>query len=185
MLEAPVGFQVDPPEHSLGYLLWQVSRRWRRTLIEALAPIDLSDTQFSMLAGIRTLTNSPGAAHNQAALAEHLSIDVMTVSQIVRRLEARGLVERTPNTNDTRAKVLSLTREGKRLLDDAFERYDGAQRAFFAESGGERLWRDLTRLNRKPEDAAASAESGLPPRTDSLDSRQTSDSDRRTRQAAE
>lgn len=183
MLEAPVGFKVDPPEHSLGYLLWQVSRRWRRALIEALAPIDLTDTQFSMLAGIRTLTNRPGAARNQAALAEHLSIDVMTVSQIVRRLEGRGLVERAPNTSDTRAKVLSLTRAGNRLLDDAFVRYLEAQRSFFAIGDGARLWRDLTDLNRPVGDTAGAAAPDLSPHVNPLESRQNTD--RRARQAAE
>jgi DNA-binding MarR family transcriptional regulator len=55
----------------------------------------------------------------QVSLAAALDVDQMTVSGIVGRLEKRGLIERFPDPNDSRAKLAKLTPAGRELVLNA------------------------------------------------------------------
>jgi DNA-binding MarR family transcriptional regulator len=55
-------------------------------------------------------------------LAGALRCDNSNVTGIADRLEARGLVERRPDPNDRRVKMLHLTEEGARLREQLWER---------------------------------------------------------------
>jgi DNA-binding MarR family transcriptional regulator len=50
------------------------------------------------------------------ALAESMSTDAPAATVIVNDLEERGFVRREPHPEDKRAKVVSVTTEGKRVL---------------------------------------------------------------------
>ena len=119
------------PENSLGFLLWQVSRRWRRHFKDGLAEIGLTDMDFTMLAGIRVLTERKLAPPTQVNLADYNNVDVMSVSQVVRRLERKGLVIRKRHATDTRAWLLGLTSDGERALADAAVLADRLHESFF------------------------------------------------------
>jgi MarR family transcriptional regulator, temperature-dependent positive regulator of motility len=56
---------------------------------------------------------------NQTELVERTGIDRSTLAEIIPRLVRKGLVQRRRSREDTRAKVLRLTDEGRRLLDAA------------------------------------------------------------------
>jgi DNA-binding MarR family transcriptional regulator len=59
------------------------------------------------------------AAHGertQAQLASGAGCEPPTITMAVRKLEAAGLVRRTPSVSDARAIVVSLTDEGRALL---------------------------------------------------------------------
>src|ERR1700716_1714444 len=55
-------------------------------------------------------------------LAERLKSDPSNVTGLIDRLEARGLVERRPDSNDRRIKGLALTAAGARLRERLFAR---------------------------------------------------------------
>lgn len=123
--------EFDAPEHSPGFLLWQVSMAWQRRIRAALKPLDLTHVQFVLLAATGWLTRR-GAAITQVQIADHAQVDAMMTSQVLRTLEAKELVSRAPHPTDTRAKCVELTPAGRRLLVlalDTVEREDGA---FFA-----------------------------------------------------
>jgi DNA-binding MarR family transcriptional regulator len=103
------------PEDSTGYLLWQVTHAWQRQLEQTLAALDLTHLQFVLLAGIGWLTRN-GDLLTQVELAAFCQIDVMQISQVVRKLEAKKLIRRTTHPTDTRAKVLALTPIGETKL---------------------------------------------------------------------
>ena len=52
-------------------------------------------------------------------------------SQVVRKLEAKGLIERATDRDDTRAKRLRITAAGTALALGAIERVESADAAFF------------------------------------------------------
>lgn len=52
---------------------------------------------------------------SQHELVERLNLAKSTVSRLVKGLVKRGWIERTPNFNDRRSKVLKLTVEGQRI----------------------------------------------------------------------
>lgn len=51
-------------------------------------------------------------------IADHMRITLPAASQLVDRLVTQGLLERTEDPNDRRCKQVSMTREGKQLVDD-------------------------------------------------------------------
>lgn len=56
---------------------------------------------------------------NQTEAVERTGIDRSTLAEIIGRLVRKGLLQRRRSREDSRAKVLRLTDEGRRLLDAA------------------------------------------------------------------
>jgi DNA-binding MarR family transcriptional regulator len=68
---------------------------------------------FSRLRALKRVGKTPLTLR---ALAEAMSTDAPAATVIVNDLEARGLVRREPHPGDKRAKTVSVTSEGKRML---------------------------------------------------------------------
>ena len=109
--------------------LRQATRRVTQLYDQALAPLDLRATQYSLLTQIDTL--GPVAFN---PLAETLVMDRATLGHNVRPLEARGLV-RIEVGADRRSREISLTQEGRDLLIEARTLWRQAQQSFETELG--------------------------------------------------
>jgi DNA-binding MarR family transcriptional regulator len=118
------------PDESPGFLLWHVTLRWQRDIAAALAPWGLTHVQFVLLANAWWL-NSGGEDPNQLALARQAGTDVKMTSQVLRKLEAKGLIQRETDTADTRAKKLRVTGRGAELAQQAIAAVEAADAAFF------------------------------------------------------
>jgi DNA-binding MarR family transcriptional regulator len=118
------------PEDSPGFLLWHVTLRWQRTMVAALAPLDLTHVQFVLLATTWWL-NSRGEDPNQLGLARQAGTDVKMTSEVLRKLEAKGLIVRTVDTADTRARRLRVTSLGAELAVRALAVVETADAGFF------------------------------------------------------
>ncbi len=118
------------PEESPGFLLWHVTLRWQREIAAALAPLDLTHVQFVLLATTWWL-NSRGEDPNQLRLARQAGTDVKMTSEVLRKLEAKGLLVRTVDSADTRAKKLRVTDRGAGLAGRALAIVEAADAAFF------------------------------------------------------
>ncbi|HYE01313.1 MAG TPA: MarR family transcriptional regulator [Alphaproteobacteria bacterium] len=120
------------PEDSPGFLLWQVTNLWQRRLRAALAPHGLTHVQFVLLAGLGWLERiEAGAPVTQAGLAAFCKTDAMMTSQVLRALEAEGLVARRRHPTDSRARALTLTAAGRGRLEAALPAVEAADAAFF------------------------------------------------------
>lgn len=75
------------------------------------AGFDLTSVQF---AALDVIAGQPGI--DQASLAAAISFDRATIGGVVDRLESKGLVLREVSAADRRARQLSLTPDGRRLL---------------------------------------------------------------------
>ena len=75
------------------------------------AGFDLTPIQFAALDAIH---NHPGT--DQATVAELIAYDRATIGGVIERLEQKGWVDRVVSERDRRARVLSLTAEGERIL---------------------------------------------------------------------
>ena len=118
------------PDDSPGFLLWHVTLRWQRDIAAALAPLDLTHVQFVLLATTWWL-NSRGEDPNQLTLARQAGTDVKMTSQVLRKLEAKGLIRREVDTADTRAKRLHVTSRGSELAVQALAAVESADARFF------------------------------------------------------
>jgi DNA-binding MarR family transcriptional regulator len=121
----------ETPGDSPGFLLWHTTLRWQREIATALKPLDLTHTQFVLLACTWWL-NSQGRLPNQLAVATQAGTDVKMTSQVLRALEAKGLVRRETDPADTRAKRLQITEAGAELAPRAVAVVDAVDARFFA-----------------------------------------------------
>jgi DNA-binding MarR family transcriptional regulator len=124
------GLAIEGPDYSPGFWLWHATLRWQREVAAALAPAGLTHVQFVLLSCAWWL-NEHGVIPNQLQLARQAGTDVKMTSQVIRRLEAKGLIERETDHVDTRAKRLRVTEEGRALALGAIGRVEDADAAFF------------------------------------------------------
>lgn len=91
---------------------------------------DMTPAQLSVL---RIVGANPGLA--QARVAEALAIERARLVQMIDRLEARGLVERTRSPTDRRSHALHLTLAGAVLLERLNELVEAHERNVVARIG--------------------------------------------------
>lgn len=75
------------------------------------AGVDMTSVQF---AALDVIAGQPGI--DQASLAATISFDRATIGGVIDRLESKGLVQREVSESDRRARLLSLTKDGEKLL---------------------------------------------------------------------
>jgi DNA-binding MarR family transcriptional regulator len=120
------------PAASPGFLLWHLTLRWQRAIAAVLAPLDLTHVQFVLLACAWWL-ETHGHVPNQRELARQAGTDVKMTSQVVRRLEGKGLLRREVDRADSRARRLALTPAGTRLVKRAIAAVERVDEEFFGE----------------------------------------------------
>ena len=102
-------------DHEIGLLL----RRIRRGIAERAVQVhpELNATSYSLLT-----TLAEFGPRRAADLAELFAMDKGTVSRVVHQLAELGLVDRSPDPDDGRASILSVTAEATRRLGLMHER---------------------------------------------------------------
>lgn len=75
------------------------------------AGYDLTPVQFAALDAIHACPDT-----DQARVAEAIAYDRATIGGVIERLEQKGWVRRVVSERDRRARELSLTPEGRRVL---------------------------------------------------------------------
>ena len=103
---------APPREKHLGFLISDVARLLRRAFDQRAHGCGLTRAQWQVLA---YLFHNEGS--NQAAVAEALDVEPITLSRHIDRLEALGYVDRLPDPADRRARRLHLTAKVRPLLD--------------------------------------------------------------------
>jgi MarR family transcriptional regulator, 2-MHQ and catechol-resistance regulon repressor len=81
----------------------------------SFAAMDLGFSDFRILEAL--LHKGPQLVND---IGRRIDLTSGSITSAVDRLEARGLVERTADARDARARIVLLTREGKALITKAF-----------------------------------------------------------------
>ncbi len=149
------------PGESPGFLLWRVTTAWQRAMTAALAPLGLTHVQFVLLACSWWLGRGAGAPH-QAEIAAQAGADARMTSDVLSRLEAKGLIRREGDPDDSRAKVVRVTAEGARVAQRAVAVVEGADAVFFEGADAGALVPVLRRLGRLDEPARTADRGGGP-----------------------
>lgn len=105
------------PSRTLGFVLNDVARLLRKRFEQRAraASLGLTRAQSSVLAN---LARQEGV--NQAALAQILDLEPITLARLLDRLQSAGLIERRADPRDRRAHLLYLTEAAYPLLDRIF-----------------------------------------------------------------
>ncbi len=107
---------ASDPQHLSNQLcvrLHTASRLMTRAYRPMLEPLGLTYPQYMVL---MALWSGPQPTRLKA-LGEQLHLDSGTLSPLLRKLVAKGLVERTEDPDDARAVALRLTREGRSMKE--------------------------------------------------------------------
>jgi len=126
-----ISFHFKSPENSPGYLLGQLTMLWQRKQKKVLDPLDLTSTQFVLLAALGWLSKTNNAV-TQVDIANQSNSDRMMVSKVLRTLEEKGFITRQEHETDTRAKTIRLTNNGAVVLQKAIIEIENADLDFFA-----------------------------------------------------
>ena len=124
----------DPSRLGLGLLLRDAHFAVRRCLNAHLGPFDCNGEQFVLL---KLLADEDGVT--QQDLVDRAGYDASTTANMLKRLESNGLVQRDEHPDDARAKLVSLTKEGRRLQRKIWQSSETLRR---------RLWECLPREDR-------------------------------------
>jgi DNA-binding MarR family transcriptional regulator len=136
----------DGDDEHLSELFWSVARSLRHLNREALEPLNVAPSHGRALGVLlRHGSLRPGA------LAEHLRIAPRSATEVVDDLQERGLVARTPDPDDRRATLVSLTDAGRAASAAiAAARRQAAERFFAGLEAADRA--ELTRILRRLRD---------------------------------
>jgi DNA-binding MarR family transcriptional regulator len=94
--------------------LQRAARALARRFDDALRPVNLTNGQFSLLMSL----NRPEPPA-MAVVASLLAMDRTTLTAALKPLQRRGLVNVTADPTDGRARLMTLTPKGRRLLVQA------------------------------------------------------------------
>jgi len=104
-------FDQDP-DGNIGFLLHDVSRRLRERFDRRARAMGLTRAQWRVLVHL-----GPRQGINQAALAEILELDTVSLGRHVDRLEDAGWLQRRPDPDDRRAWCLHLTEKSAPIVE--------------------------------------------------------------------
>jgi DNA-binding MarR family transcriptional regulator len=99
---------------SIGFLIVDLARLFRQDFERSVAAEGLDLTAGEA----RTLLHASCCTGvRQSELAERMRVEPMTLTNFLDRLEARGLVARTPDPRDRRAKLVAVTTAAQPLVE--------------------------------------------------------------------
>ncbi len=154
----------DNTNQSFGCLLHDTARLLRRDFNRRAQALGLTQTQWQALC---VLSHNEGI--NQAALAELLEVQPITLGRLIDRLEATGWVERRDHPTDRRAITLFLTAKAEPILNEmwklAEETRDIALRGV-SESDREQVMSILERVKENLLRSESETESTVSPASD-------------------
>src|SRR3954453_4558516 len=110
---------LDAPEETgcftgnLAWLLYRAHWALASELTAELAPVGVSAR------GCPVLRAALSGEHTQRELAEMVGLDKTTMVVTVDELERDGLAERLPSAHDRRARIIAVTKAGRRKVAEA------------------------------------------------------------------
>jgi DNA-binding MarR family transcriptional regulator len=123
----------------------RAARALARRFDDAMRPLGLTNGQFSLMMSLNR-PEPPG----MAAVASLLGMDRTTVTAVLKALQRRGLVKVTADPADGRARLMTLTAKGRRLLARAVPVWRNAHTAVEAllrDGDSDRLRNNLRALS--------------------------------------
>jgi len=100
------------PERSFGYVLYETARLLSKRFDQLAREIGLTRAQCQVLS---RLALNEGI--NQSGLAELLELEPISLARCLDRMEQSGWVERRPDPDDRRARLLYMTEKARPLFD--------------------------------------------------------------------
>lgn len=133
---------VGPVQRSVGYVLKQTTVALRSAMDASLRPLGLTVAQYACL---ELLQQRPGLSN--AELARQAFVSRQSMNLVLRGLQQRGLLTRPDVATHGRARPMTLTPAGQRLLHDSSVAVRAIERAMLdplTDTEQNRLLEELT-----------------------------------------
>jgi MarR family transcriptional regulator, lower aerobic nicotinate degradation pathway regulator len=111
LVEDKQGHQPWPLNERPGYLIRRLHQIHVALFQEVCGGLEITPLQYSLLSALA----ARGTA-DQTSLAADVALDRTTTTGVLKRLEARKLIERPVSEDDRRARDCKLTSAGRKLL---------------------------------------------------------------------
>lgn len=111
-------------DEQVAHLLRRAHQRASSLFLGVLGEHQLTPTQFFAMARLHERGQL-----SQNRLGRLSAMDPATIQGVIRRLEERGFIQRTPDVNDRRRMVLTLTAAGAELVDKLLGHAEGVSEA--------------------------------------------------------
>ena len=99
-------------QRALGFVLYETARLYGKRFDQKARALGLSRAQCHVLFRLNI-----DEGENQARIAELLEMEPISLARLVDRMEEAGWVERRPDPNDRRARLLYLTSKAKPVFE--------------------------------------------------------------------
>ena len=141
---------LGAPQNAVGFVMWRVMHRYVREVDQVLKPLDLTHLQFTTLTLVAWIART-GHTANQSELARFGDIHPMQVSNVLKVLEQKGMIERTPSPGNALAKQVAITLVGIAAVRSALPPVIEVQERLFGEEGrpGSSLLKLLVRIDQE------------------------------------
>jgi MarR family 2-MHQ and catechol resistance regulon transcriptional repressor len=97
-------------------VLWKASRALQSYAEKSISKLELGASDFAVLEAV--LHKGPLPVNE---IGKKVMLTSGSITVAVDRLEAKGLVERRAHSTDRRAKIVHLTKEGRKLITRAYD----------------------------------------------------------------
>ncbi len=131
--------QFNDAKFSLGFLVWKISNKLQSLHRLALKELDLTPTQFSVLASV-VYISSIQENLTQSLLCKHTEMDKMLTSDIIKSLVAKKLVKKKENEEDSRSFLIQPTPLGIEKANKAIKIVEDIDQDFFKSVGNKGLF---------------------------------------------
>ncbi len=111
MVEAVSGFELD---NRIFFRLFQAANLMHKQGTRALADLQTTTQEWSILGALSRPEIRQGHGMSVGELCDYLMVSRQNVAATLKRLESGGLLERTADAADGRARRLRLTPDGER-----------------------------------------------------------------------
>lgn len=109
--------QDKPSEPSLGSLISDVGRLMRKRFDQRAKELGLTRAQWQVLAHLARSEGFSQEGISQAALADLMEIEPITLSRHIDRMAEAGWVTRGSHPTDRRVRLISMTDKARGVLD--------------------------------------------------------------------
>ena len=123
---------MEQIEECISFLVGKAHQQVNQVAKQRLAPYGVTPVQFAVLHGLWQRDGQSGAE-----LSERLLLDSATMTGILDRLAAAGLIERRPDSTDRRVNRVMLTERGRALEAPLNREMDEMNAEFFGRFSAE------------------------------------------------
>lgn len=137
--------QQDEIENKIVAGLERISESFRVLLWDKAKAYGLSPMQLQIMIFLKY---HPPAKSTVSYLAREFNVKLPTISDAVKTLENKGMIERTRNASDTRSSIIRLTSVGAEISENVEDFANPVKQAVFTLPSSEKedLWQSLSEI---------------------------------------